>query len=219
MRDLSSWIDHFPQLRTNDESALGPVLAAATTVTLPSAQTVFHAGALCDQYLLVISGSVRVQLVTGNGREVVLYRVGAGQSCVLTTSCLIAGERYPAEGVTESETAAVALGKALFERGLAGSDHFRRFVFASFSLRLAQVIARMEEVAFGSIDARLARVLAAGAPRLRITHEGLAVELGTAREVVSRHLKNYESLGLIALHRGEIEVLDATALTRIGAAH
>ncbi len=215
MNPPASWSAAFPGLDVAGDAVLDGIFSHAALAELPAGRTVFHAGSLCDQYLLVISGSVRVQLVSESGREVVLYRVGRGESCVLTTSCLIAGERYPAEGTVEHPVTAVALGKSLFDHGLAGSDAFRRFVFANFSMRLVQVIARMEEVTYGSIDARLGRVLLAGAPRLRTTHEALALELGTAREVVSRRLKSYQSRGLISLTRGEIDILDPEALSRL----
>jgi CRP/FNR family transcriptional regulator len=158
---------------------------------------------------------VRVQLLSHGGRELALYRVKAGDSCILTTSCLIADQRYPAEGITDDEVEAVALGRTLFNNAMDQSPQFRSFVFANFARRLVQVIARMDEVTYGAVDARLSKLLLDGSPRLETTHQSLATELGTAREVVSRHLKTYEENRWIRLHRGFIEVIDSAGLKEL----
>jgi CRP/FNR family transcriptional regulator len=188
---------------------------------LPAGQAVFHRGDACANYLVVLSGSVRVQLYSPGGREVVLYRVGDGQSCVITTSCLISREAYPAEGVTERETQALAMPRALFDKALSHSEHFRRFVFANQGQRLGDLIQRVEEVAFGRVDVRLAKHLmdrsADQGEAVSATHQQLASELGTAREVVSRQLKAFEKKGWIVLHRGSIEIVQPQALSRLWA--
>ncbi|MDH3638917.1 MAG: Crp/Fnr family transcriptional regulator, partial [Gammaproteobacteria bacterium] len=119
-------------------------------------------------------GSVRVQLLTESGREVLLYRVGSGGSCVLTTSCLMSGERYPAAAVTENEVEAVVVERALFDTTMQHWPDFRRFVLKSFGRRLGQVIARMDEVAFGPVGRRLAQLLESKAPVAHTTHQELA---------------------------------------------
>lgn len=207
------WRNSFPRLAVApDAQALA---ADARLVTLPAGQTVFRAGSACEDYLLVVDGCVKVLLVTESGREVVLYRVRSGESCILTTSCLIAGQHYPAQGVTEDEVKAFALGRERFQRQIDTSGAFRAFVFDNFSRRLAEVISRMEQVAFGAVDARLARALLARESPVTATHEALAAELGTAREVVSRHLKRFEAEGWVRLGRGSIEVLQPEVLARL----
>ena len=191
------------------------------SVRLPAGQAVFHRGDACRNYLVVVSGSVRVQVFSPGGREVVLYRVGAGQSCVITTSCLISQEAYPAEGITEQETEALSIPQGLFDKALAHSENFRRFVFANQGRRLGDLIQRIEEVAFGRVDVRLAKHLVDrcaghGGP-VSATHQQLASELGTAREVISRQLKLFEKKGWIALHRGSIEIVQPQALSRLWA--
>lgn len=206
----------FPQLRGDSE--LDDVLASAQCLSLPAGVRVFEPGSVCQNYLLVGTGRVRVQLLSASGREVVLYHVGEGDSCVLTTSCLLGETNYPAEGITETEVIALALSAADFTRGLDRSAAFRRFVFGNLGRRLSEVIARMEQLAFVPIDARLASALlrlADSAGNITATHQDLAVELGSAREVVSRHLKRFEDQGLVRLHRGSIEVLDRTALAEL----
>lgn len=209
------WFSAFPELSRSNDLELGQLLAEASSIELPTGITVFQSGSPCSSYLLVVSGQVRVQLIAENGRQVVLYRVSSGHSCVLTTSCILAGDLYPAEGVTETPVRAVAISKPIFQRALNTSEIFRQFVFANFSARLAQVIARMEEVAYGSIDARLARVLLEGAPIIKTTQENLALELGSVREVVSRRLNEYKQRGWIQLRRGEIEVIHTDALQQL----
>jgi CRP/FNR family transcriptional regulator len=212
------WLGRFPALAAARDPELQRLVAAAPLLQVPAGVTVFHAGDACERYLMVLEGSVRVQKLAENGREIVLYRVAAGETCVLTTSCLLAGERYPAEGVTESPVTAAALPLARFQEALARSETFRRFVFTSFGERMAELMTLVEAIAFGRLDSRLAqRLLALGqsTARVPITHQQLAAELGSAREVISRLLKEFERHGVIALERGEIAILDPAALARL----
>jgi CRP/FNR family transcriptional regulator len=169
----------------------------------------------------VLDGSVRVQKLGENGREIVLYRVGRGETCLLTTSCLIARERYPAEGITETEVRAAALPVEVFNEALALSAAFRGFVFAAFGARLAELMALIEAVAFERVEARLARRLLeaeTASGEVIATHQELAAELGTAREVVSRFLKEFERRGYVRLARGRIEIAERAALEKLAAA-
>jgi len=188
-------------------------------VEFPEDYEVFRRGDTCRNYLVVIDGSVRVQALSPGGREVTLYRVGSGQSCVITTSCLIGEEDYPAEGVTESATSALILSQGVFNELLSRSEAFRRFVFANQGQRLSDLIHRVEDVAFGRVDARLARLLVgrndSGTGRVFATHQQLASELGTAREVVSRQLKLFEKQGWITVRRGVVEIRNPAALEEI----
>ncbi len=209
---LEQW---FPQ----DDLVLQQLRRQVQRVQLPSGQAVFRRGDACRNYLVVIRGSVRVQALSAGGREVVLYRVTDGQSCVITTSCLISEESYPAEGITDEETDALVIPQVVFNEALGYSEAFRRFVFANQGQRLSDLIQRVEDVAFGRVDARLAKHLVDRCGNqpgsVSATHQQLASELGTAREVVSRQLKVFEKEGLIAVHRGAVEVIRPDALTRV----
>ncbi|MFP3873271.1 MAG: Crp/Fnr family transcriptional regulator [Thiohalophilus sp.] len=212
------WQQHFPELAADDTPAMQSLREHAALARLPAGQPVFHVGNACEQYLLVVAGSVRVRMITESGREAVLYRVGPGQTCILTTSCLLAGEHYPAEGITDTEVEALTLRRREFETGLDGSATFRRFVFASLGQRLADVIRRIDEVAFQSVERRLARYLLAHADSqgcLHVTHQDLASELGSAREVVSRHLKRLEARGLLRLQRSSITLVQHDSLATL----
>jgi CRP/FNR family transcriptional regulator len=195
------------------------VFAEAMPVEAPAGTVLFRPGDACALYILLLRGTVRVQLATADGHEIVLYRVAPGQTWVLTTSCLIAHDAYAAEGIAETAVSGLGLPPALFDRLLADSAEFRRFVFASFAQRLTDLMLLLNEVAFRRIDARLADWLLQRHDRLTIrsTHQAIAAELGTAREVVSRQLKEFERQGLVALARGQVELVDPPRLQRIAA--
>ena len=206
---INLWQKHFPSLaNTNDENLLR-LMSSANVVELPGNKRVFQPGVSCQNYLLVVHGTVRVQILAESGREVVLYRVHSGESCILTTSCLLGEMHYPAEGITESDVTAFAIPAADFNMALMHSGEFRRFVFDTLGKRLTDVLVLMEQVTFGAIDSRLANILFKKAKSDRIvkaTHHQLATELGTAREVVSRHLKRFEGNGWVELGRGTIVI-------------
>ena len=212
------WAEQFPQLAECADPPVAAMLAQAATVTFPAKQRVLLPGSDCENYLLVVAGSLRVQVLTDTGREVTLYHVNAGDSCVLTTSCLLSGEHFPAEGITETEVTVFCVPANRFQQTLDQSPLFRRFVFRKFSDRLSEVIARMEQVCSISIDRRLADILNRKAPSgasIATTHQELAAELGTAREVVSRHLKQFESNGWVVLGRGSIRITAPKEIARI----
>lgn len=210
------WQRHFPQLINPSDPDMQNLVASATLTVLPAGKTLFYPGAPCQNYVLVVAGTIRVHLISENGREVLLYEVLPGDSCILTTACLLGQKAYPAEGITEDEVQAFVIGRYDFQRALDRSTLFRSFVFENFSARLASVITRMEEVVFEAIERRLAKhLLAASDGRLTITHQKLAAELGTAREVISRNLKRFERYGWITLSRGAIVIQDPAALKRL----
>jgi CRP/FNR family transcriptional regulator len=215
------WIDGFPRLRECGESAVQALCENAQQVRLPAGAKAFEPGAHCDYYLLVVSGTVRVQQISESGREIVLYRVGGGESCVLTTACLLAHQPYAAEGFAESDVEAVIVPQATFHRLLGESSGFRDFVFESYASRIADLMLVVEDVAFRRVDVRLAERLlsrARGNPTIQLTHQDLAVELGTAREVISRQLKEFERRGWVRLARGSVAVNDFPALEQYASA-
>ena len=203
-----------------DDVILDQLLADAQVVKLDRGHFVFHAGDLCKAFLILLQGDVRVQLISPGGREVTLYRIGPGGSCILTTSCLLSHENYPAEAIAESDIRALAISTPSFQAALEGSSWFRKFVFDGFSSRLTSVIHKIEDLAFTSIDARLAAVLLELDEKgiEEVTHQHIAVELGTAREVVSRHLKRFEADGIVELGRGRVAVTDRPRLESVAAA-
>lgn len=211
----TAWAEAFPALSRLEAEARALVASAGARVAVPRGTVLFRPGDQCHTFLMVLAGSVRVQMTSETGREIVLYRVGRGETCIVTTACLLSSTDYGAEAMAESDIDAVTLGAGPFHGLLACSAVFRNFVFASFGARLTGMMMLVEEVAFGRIDLRLARFLADhrdAAGGLDITHQALAVELGTAREVVSRQLKEFERRGLVELSRGRVGVPDPAAL-------
>lgn len=207
------------QIAGDDEQLVDELIRNAMLVRLDKGQFAFRTGEQCSAYLVVLKGHVRVQLISAGGREVTLYRVDPGHTCVLTTSCLLSGNEYPAEAIAESEVEALGISQAAFQEALAKYANFRNHVFERFSERLKNVIVRVEDLVFESVDARLARALLKleSEGKQEVTHQELAVDLGTAREVISRHLKQFEEDGLVRLGRGRVAVINAEKLTSIGA--
>ncbi len=210
-----SWLDVFPLLAALPDRERRRLVDAAGPVRLPAGRPVFRAGDACHRYFLVLDGAVRVQMTAPNGREIVLYRVERGQTCILTTTCLMAGRPYAAEAQTESAVSAMILPRPAFDALLAGAPGFRTFVFAAFGDRVSGLLALIEEVAFGRVDRRLAQFLiehAAAGGVLAMTHQDIAAELGSAREVVSRQLKEFERRGWVSLGRGRVDLRAPDAL-------
>ncbi len=205
---LADWLARAPAFAQLDRAATDLVASAARRVTLPAGARAFEPGQPCSAFLIVTAGRVRVQLTAENGREVVLYRIEAGESCVLTTSCILGSETYGAEAICETEVEAVALPTLAFRALIDSSATFREAVLSAYAARVADLVLTIEETQFQRVDARLAALLADRAKGgvVNATHQALAVELGSAREVVSRILKRFERAGAIALSRGAIEI-------------
>lgn len=206
--------------------ALYPVLEAIPTplrervtaiwqgMTLPAGTVLFDERQPCQGFPFVLSGSIRVVKLATNGRELPLYKVQAGESCIITLSCLLGHADYNARGVCESETTLALLPRALFDELLA-VPAFRDFVFALFAERIAELMQLIEEVAFRKLDQRLAKRLLGKGRVLHTTHQQLADELGSVREMISRLLKGFADQGLVRLGREQIEILDPAGLRRI----
>ena len=198
------------------EPAARERLVVARAVELKRGQKVFEPGQTCAAFLVVTAGTVRVSTVTSTGRELLLYRVAEGETCVLTTACLLAGADYDAEGVTESDVEAIAIPKVMFEELMAMSPAFRSFVFSSYGVRLRDLIGLVQDVSQRQLDRRLARFLVdRGAAPVTMTQQEIAAELGTAREVVSRLLKQFAADGLVQIERKSIVVAAPERLARL----
>ena len=178
----------------------------------------FGAGDKCQQFVYVVSGSVRVDLASESGSNILLYRLNSTDTCVLTTSCLMSGDHYSAEAVVEEDAKILTMPAAQFFNSIENSTLFRSFVFTSFSRRLSDLMVKVDEIAFRSVERRMASSLlhhAKGDSTVKVTHEQLAVEVGTAREVISRKLSQWELANIIAKQRGEIQLLAISKLESI----
>lgn len=186
----------------------------AQIVTVPAGTVLFDERQPCRGFPFILEGAVRVSKLAPNGRELPLYRVTPGESCIITSSCLLGGVQYNARGTAEGVTTLAMLPADLFEE-LLTEPAFRAFVFRLFSERMADLMQLIEEVAFRRLDQRLAALLLGKGRIVRMTHQQLADELGSVREMISRLLKGFAEQGLVALGREQMEIIDAAGLRRI----
>jgi len=217
-----AWLDAFPALAGMTPEHRAQLDRAGRVMRAPAGATVFSPGSLAENLLLLVSGRVRVQHLSETGRQIVLYRIHAGESCVMTTACLMAHEAYSAEGIAETDCEAVAIPRRAFDDLVATSAPFRAFVFDAYARRITDLFLLLDEVAFQRIDIRLAQKLidlARESGRVEATHAQLATELGSAREVVSRQLQEFRRRGLIEVARGKIALADRAGLDRLAAQH
>ena len=218
----TTWIDQFPGLLRLPEDIRSSLAANTAVITLPAGSRIYGPGQSPQSYLLLIGGTVRVQQVSEGGREIVLYRVSAGESCALTTACLMGYEDYPAEAIAEADVQAAAIPRATFDDLIAWSPEFRRFVFTAFSVRITHLLQIIDDVAFSRMDIRLAQKLlelSHGADTVPVTHQQVASELGTAREVISRMLTEFQRRHWVVVGRGQLEITNRTALEGLAREH
>jgi CRP/FNR family transcriptional regulator len=193
--------------------------AEGRPVRFKAGDRLFAPGDLPGAWVAIERGRVRVSLLSPSGRELTLYRLGEGDSCLLTTSALIGGEPLPAEGVAETDVDARIVAKATFDRLIAEDPDFRRDVLRNYANRVADLVVTMQDVLFRGVPERLARALLEREREgvVEATHQALAAELGTAREVVSRLLQRFERERIITNERGRIVVRDVGGLRRMAA--
>ena len=184
---------------------------------MPSGTTLFDEQQPCQGFPFVLAGAIRVSKVSASGRELPLYRVTPGETCIITSSCLLGDTPYNARGTTEGETVLVLLPQGVFIE-LLEQAAFRNFIFNLFAERMADLMRLVEEVAFRKLDQRLAALLLGKGRIVHATHQQLADELGSVREMISRLLKGFAEQGLVALGREQIEIRDAAGLRRLAEA-
>ena len=218
MTDKQEWVERFPGLSRLEPPVKQLLLSRSAVIAVPKGTTIFGPGNSPENMLFLLDGTVRVQQVSDTGHEIVLYRIHAGQSCVLTTACLLAYENYSAEGIAETPVEAAAVPRDVFDDLVAQSKSFRDFVFAAFSKRITDLFLMIDEVAFQRLDVRLADKLlglSKGADTVATTHQKLSGELGTAREVISRQLQEFQRRGWIEQARGSVSILDRLQLEKL----
>jgi len=192
-------------------------LEALPVQTLPAGAMVFHAGDTPQGFAMLLSGRIEVSLTGASGREILLYAVEPGQSCIQTTLGLMGDEPYSGEAETVQETRLVLIPAALFHDLMARSEAFRGFVFRAMALRMTDMTHLLERVAFTRVEARLAQALLdlEDGGMVDATHAELAARIGSVREVVSRRLEALARRGLVATDRGRVALQDRAALRRL----
>jgi CRP/FNR family transcriptional regulator len=212
------WVELYPELARLEPAAQATFQQWVSTVQVPAGQLIFGPYDPCQNWLMVLRGSVRVQQTAPSGREIVVCRIGAGKTCIISALCVLSERPYTTESFTEEDLTALALPGHVFRKLLGESDRFRQFVFSAYNDEIMSLMTVVGELAFRRIESRLAERLvehAGDENKVRRTHQDLAVELGTAREVVSRQLKEFERKGWVRTTRGVIELQDVGALQEI----
>ncbi|MEX0787710.1 MAG: Crp/Fnr family transcriptional regulator [Anaerolineales bacterium] len=205
-----------PALHQADAQLAREFRQAASFARIPAGKDVYVEGDAVDAIALLVSGVVRVYKIGETGREVTLYRFGLGQSCILTANAILNQQSFAAIATVEQEAEAVMVPAEAFRDWVRRYDVWRGFVFDLLSQRLASVMAIVEEVAFRRMDTRVAAFLLARSlvqNPIPITHQQIAVELGSAREVISRILEDFSERGLVRVSRAKLEVMDRAGLT------
>lgn len=212
------WIERFEGLKGLSGELRADLINGSEVVTVPAGTKLFEPGQSADKLLLLLDGTVRVQQQSETGREVFLYRIHAGESCVLTTACMLAFADYSADGIAETEVIAAAVPRATFDDLVARSPVFREFVFKAYSRRITDLFTLIDDILFQRMDVRLASRLLELADTdntVHATHQVLGTELGTAREVISRTLAEFQRRGWVEQSRGEIRILNRGGLDRL----
>jgi CRP/FNR family transcriptional regulator, anaerobic regulatory protein len=207
-----------PILEQADIPLLREFQQVAFLAKIPKGKDVFLEGSQVDSIALLLSGVVRVYKIGETGREITLYRFGNRQSCILTANAILSQKTFPAIATVEEAAEAVMIPADTFRDWVVRYDPWREFVFDLLSQRLSTVMEIVEEIAFRRMDARVAALLLDRVRvqnPIRITHQEIASELGSSREVISRLLEDFSERELIRSRRGEIEVLDREGLASI----
>lgn len=201
-----------------DDTAFDVYLDRGRRIEVPDQTCIFQPGDASQSFFIVLSGRVRVEQTNTAGRTVVLYRVHAGESCVLTTTCLLTGNPYSGFGHAEGPVSAVAILPETFHGLMRTDPVFQQLIFKGFALRVGELTGVIDELLLHRTDLRLARWLAKqGSVRIEMKQQEMAQEIGTAREVISRALKSFERENWVVLGRGTVDIVNPAALAAHGA--
>ncbi|MCU7917241.1 MAG: Crp/Fnr family transcriptional regulator [Candidatus Thiodiazotropha sp. (ex Epidulcina cf. delphinae)] len=213
---ISKLSRQFRFLRNADADFVRRFFNSTAKITLKPSQPICQQGMQCSHLALVIEGMARVYKIGESGREITLYRIGPGESCILTASCIMNGKPFPAFAVCEQAIEALIVNTADVMRWADEAPAWRNYLFSLVNDRLSDVISIVEEIAFRRVDRRLATYLLqrteATENRMQATHQAIASDLGTSREVVSRILKDFEQQKMISVARGKIRILNRLQL-------
>lgn len=206
--ELTNLIQLFPFFKDADEELTEQMLKHFSSVMVPKGNCLFNEGDECSNFPLILSGLVRVYKLGESGKEITLYRLGPGDGCIMTASCILSRTGFPAIATAEEPLEMAVLPSPVFRNWMARYEVWRNYVFELVANNMSAIMATLEEVAFQRMDVRIAEFLMKLAEKsgdgIKITHQDIAQELGTSREVVSRILKHFEYEKLITLQRGVI---------------
>ena len=206
----------FSVLRLLEPSSRSALFSAGQVIDLPTGQMLMQQNQQCRFVPLVLSGQLRVYTVSENGREMNLFRTVPGDTCLLSIACQIKKQDFPALAEVEHAASLFMIPVQTYHQILAEHPAWKNYIIVTLYSHLTSVMQTLEAVAFSRTDKRLAEWLLDHKPdrsrTIRCTHEAIAIELGTAREVISRLLGDLKNQGAIELGRGRIEILQPAAL-------
>ncbi len=216
--DPQKVLDLYPPLAGLPAGRLAALLQGQTVMRAPAGAQIFAEHQPCQGFPLLLEGSIKVVKLAASGRELMLYRVAPGGSCIISSSCLLGHTDYNARGIAEAPLSLAILPAPVFAQLMVEHAPFRDFVFHLFAERIGELMQLVEEVAFARLDQRLAKLLLARNENvLNVTHQQLADELGSVREIVSRLLKGFAAQGLVALGREQLTIVDRGGLQKLAA--
>lgn len=213
--ELLELLDYYPTLRVLPPRLYQALQQDGQRLKVSAGQMLFDVGSPCQAFIMLTSGSVRVTVSDNDGHEVLLYRLQPGETCLLSVSCLLGHSNYPARAVVETDLSGFSIHESLFIELMELSLDFRTFIFRLLAERLAHLMQVIQTLAFQGLEQRLANLLLAKGASIKVTHQMLADELGTAREVISRALEKFEEQGLLKLGRGRIYIKDKVVLEKV----
>lgn len=196
--------------------SLADLQPAIVPVSVPAGMVLFEENAPCQGFPLVMAGEIKVSRSSGDGRSLELYRVVPGELCLVSSACLFRTQPLSAHGVTTRPSTLLLIPPDVFNRWLE-TPAFRNEVLGLFAERMADLTGLIDAVAFQRLDQRLAAALLGRGTQLALTHQALADELGTVREIVSRLLRRFEREGWVSLSRERIQIADSAALRAVAA--
>lgn len=213
--------DVYPELANPQKPECFEILARAPVNRIPAGTVVLRANDKCEDFILVLEGSIRIYQMAEDGREVTLYRIQPGDICLMSLNSLLNNKPFNARAECDTDVTALVLNKDQFHRAMEVSDNFRGLVLKSLTSSVSELTDTFYSTVFERLDMRLACLLGrlferANADTINVTHQALAQELGTTREVVSRLLKQFEQQNCISLARGRIMINDKSSLEWFG---
>lgn len=217
-QQLNLFINAFPRFK-EDRILLKNIQENGTFAEFPADKILCHDGQYSSALPMVISGLIRVYKVSESGKEISLYHIVDGESCVLTAASILGSSKFPAIAASENSIEVVMLPATSVNNWLIQSPDWQHFIFELIAQRMTEVITVVEEVAFQRMDRRIANYLNIKSigrkGDINITHQAIAAEIGTAREVVTRVLRDLERKEVLELTRGNIKIINIVKLEEL----
>lgn len=191
-----------------------------TPIKYSKGENLHGAGRECLGLILVKSGELRAYILSEEGRDVTLYRLHEGESCILSASCILSNITFDVLIDAEQDTEVLLLNVGTFSKLSKENIYVENFMYKKSADRFSDVMWAMEQILFMSFDSRLAgflhdEIIKTKSNTIKLTHEQIAKYVGSAREVVSRMLKSFESQGILKLSRGTVEIIDKDKLRKL----